>query len=129
MSTDIYLSEATDDIDFVNNTMRLTNTIEELTRQKVQIHLATFKGEWFANILAGIPYLANNNNPEQLLGKADKRFFDVAIKTGILSRDGIVDLTSYESVLNKNTRGITVSFKATTESGDIVSIDNVEIGI
>ena len=84
--TDIFLDPLTNDIDLVNNVMRLTANTEELSRQRVQIWLGIFKGEWFFNIVAGIPYLANDNNPVQLLGVGtNKDAFDREIKEGINS--------------------------------------------
>jgi len=126
---DIFLDPTTDDIELVNSSMRLTQTQQELSRQKVQTNLATFKGEVFWDIVAGIAYLANDNNPEQLLGKSDKRFLDNAIKDGILSRDGIVQLVSYTSTFDKNTREVTISFEAETLEGTIVAIDNIKVTI
>lgn len=127
--TDIYLDPVTNDIDLTNNVMRLTTTTEELTRQRTQIWLGMFKGEWFANVLAGIPYLANDNNPQQLLGTSNQRIFDLAIKTGITTRAGIVELNSYSSSLDKVTRILTIAFEATTETGEIVTVDDVTISV
>jgi hypothetical protein len=125
--TDIFLDPLTNDIQLTNNVMRLTANTEELSRQRVQIWLGIFKGEWFANITAGIPYLVNDNNPEQLLGVTSKATFDLFIKTGITTRSGIVDLLSYSSTLDNSTRTLTISFEASTETGEIVSVDNVTI--
>jgi hypothetical protein len=127
--TDIFLNTDTNDIDLVNSVMRLTANTEELTRQRVQIWLGIFKGEWLFNIVAGIPYLANDNNPEQLLGVAsNKDSFDRAIREGIITRAGIIDLTSYTSTLDNLTRTLTINFKATTEDGPIV-IEDVTITV
>jgi hypothetical protein len=127
--TDIFLNPLTNDIDLVNNEMRLTTTVQELTRQRVQIWLGIFKGEWFANVLAGIPYLANDNNPVQLLGVTSKDTFDLAIKTGITTRSGIVELLSYSSTLDKASRQISISFEASTDTGEIVSINNITVAV
>jgi hypothetical protein len=127
--TDIFLNPLTNDIDLVNNEMRLTTTVQELTRQRVQIWLGIFRGEWFANVLAGIPYLANDNNPVQLLGVTSKDTFDLAIKTGITTRSGIVELLSYSSTLDKASRQISISFEASTDTGEIVSINNITVAV
>lgn len=127
--TDIFLNKDTNDIELVNNQMRLTTSMQELSRQRVQIWLGLFKGEWFANIIAGIPYLKNPNNPEQLLGVTNKDTFDLAIKTGITTRSGIVELLSYSSTLDNATRVITISFEASTETGEIVSVTNVTVAV
>lgn len=127
--TDIFIDPLTGDIDLTNNVMRLTVSIEELSRQRVQIWLNLFKGEWFANITAGIPYLANDNNPEQLLGTTTKDVFDLAIKTGITTRPGIVEIVSYTSSLDNPTRTLTINFEATTETGEIVRVTDITISV
>ena len=127
MSIDIYLDPLTGDIDLTNNTMRLTETIPESSRQQVLIDLSTFKGEWYANILAGIPYLVNDYNPVQLLGTADKVTFDIEIKGSILSRENIASLASYESIFNKQERTLTVSFEAITNTGEEVVVEGLQI--
>ncbi len=127
--TDIFLDPITNDIDLTNNIMRLTANQEELSRQRVQIWLGLFKGEWFANILAGIPYLKNPNNPEQLLEVVNKEVFDLAIKTGIITRPGIVELVSYTSTLDNITRTLNINFEATTLTGEITSVSDLTISV
>jgi len=122
MTTDIYLDPLTDDIDLTQNVMRLTNTIEELSRQKVTIALKTFKGEWFANVNFGIPYLANDDNPIQLLGAGNNQsLIDAAVRDIILTRDGIVRIVSFSSSVDRATRSYTATFQATTEDGEIIT--------
>lgn len=127
--TDIFIDPGTNDLGFSNSTVRLTATREELARQKVQINLSTFKGEWFRNVLAGIPYLKNDNNPVQLLGATTKEVFDLHIKAGIVSRQDIVDILTYNSVLDKVERTLTISFTASTITGSTVSTTNLIISL
>ncbi len=127
--TDIFIDPKTDDISLTNKVMRLTNTVEELTRQRVQIWLNIFRGEWFANVLAGIPYLRNDNNTIQLLGATSKETFDLFIREGITTRVGILRLASYTSVLDKESRFLSISFEAVTETGDLISVNNVIIEV
>ncbi len=125
--TDIYLDPTTGDIDLTNNTMRLTQTVEELTRQRLSITLQAYKGEWIFNILFGVPYLKNDNNPTQLLGKGTQGLLDVELKRVILNTEGVLSLDEYESSLNQTTREFFVAFKATTEEGPIVFSDTLTI--
>lgn len=130
MAVDIYIDPASGDLDLSSNkTLRLTNSIEESSRQQVAITLATYRGEWFANINYGVPYLKNDNNNEQLMGANRKALLDIAIKNGILTRENIVRLISYESELNNQTRLLTVSFRAETNTGEVISIDNTTVDI
>lgn len=127
MSIDFYLDPVTNDIDLTNKSMRLTNSIPESSRQQVLIDLLTFRGEWFANILAGVPYLANDNNPIQLMGQSEKTNFDIAIKGSILSRENITSLVAYESSFNRAERSLTVSFTAITNTGEEVVVEDLPI--
>lgn len=129
MAKDIYLNPVTGDIDLNNKSMRLTSDIPESSRQQVLIDLSTFTGEWFANILAGIPYLANDSNPIQLMGQSTTLNFDIAIKGNILSRENISSLSSYTSSFDKGDRTLTVSFTAVTNTGEEITIENLPIGI
>jgi hypothetical protein len=129
MAIDIFLNTLTGDIDLFNKSMRLTNSIPESSRQQVHIDLSTFKGEWFANILAGIPYLANDNNPIQLMGQQETLNFDIAIKGNVLSRENIVSLSGYTSSLDRKERILTVSFTAITSTGEEVEVLNLPVGI
>ncbi len=129
MAKDIYLDPNTNDISLVNGTMRVTSNIEESSRQQVQINLGMFKGEWFANVLAGIPYLKNDYNGVQLLGAADKTLIDVAIREGITSRENITQIIAYDSTVDTNLRELSVSFEALTRSGEVVSIEDLTINI
>lgn len=129
MSKDIYLDPSTNDLYIYNGELRLTETQEEVTRQKCQISLSTYKGEVFWDIDAGVPWLANDNNPIQLLSKSttDKRFVDVVLQANILNREGIIGISSYESVWDKPTGKLTITFTATTETGEPISVEDIEL--
>ena len=99
------------------STVDLCETIEDLTRQRVAITLRTFLGEWFANQNFGVPYF------QSIYGKNTQEITDVSIKSLILGVDGIEQLLSYNSVLNRKTRTLTVEFKALTNSGQIIEED------
>lgn len=123
MAVDFFLDPKTNDIDISNNfTMRTTANIEESSRQQVQISLGTFKGEWFADINAGIPYLRNDNNTVKALGEEPKAFIDALIQDDILSRENIVSITSYESTFTRATGELEVVASATTKQGDVIPV-------
>lgn len=130
MAKDIYLDPITNDIALVNGVMRLTTNKEESSRQQILITLKTNLGEWVFNILAGIPFLANGNNPIQLLGAGNnKGLIDTLIKEAILSRENITQIISYTSDVDKVKRTMSVSFVAQTNSGEVVSVDNASLSI
>ncbi len=118
---DLYLDPATGDLDLTNSRVRLTQNIEEAVRQKLEITLRTFRGELFSNINFGVPYLENEDNPVQLFGEASQIVFDTEIKSQILSVEGVVDILSYNSFLSPIDGILDINFKATTESGEVIS--------
>lgn len=129
MAKDFYLNPISNDIDLTNNTMRLTGDLPESSRQQVLINLSTFKGEWYANVNAGIPYLANNSNPIQLMGQSETTNFDIAIKNSILSRENVQLIKRYTSEFNRYTRVLTVSFTYVTNTGEEIEIQDLLINV
>jgi len=119
---DFLLDDATGDIALTDNEIQYVPTEEQLTKQRVLIALGVYKGEWLFNINYGTPWLANDNNPLQLLGKTTKEFIDVYLKDIITDVDGIVSIVSFNSTLDKRTRVYSLTFKAITTTGEIVSI-------
>ena len=124
MSVD-YLLNNSGDVTLINGVVQFTDNIGQSSRQQVLISLSTYRGEWDFNILAGIPWLENDNNNIKLLGKTDKRLIDSYIKEDILNRENITEITSYESVLDKPTRELSISFEAITNEGSTIRVDNV----
>jgi hypothetical protein len=123
MSVD-YLLNDSGDMTLINGVVQFTDTIEASSRQQVLISLSTYRGEWDFNILAGIPWVENENNTIKLLGKVDKRLIDSYIKEDILNRENITEITSYASVLDKTTRELSISFVAVTNEGSTVVVDD-----
>jgi len=124
MSID-YLLDESGDIAIVNGSPQYTSTIEQSSKQQVLISLSTYRGEWDFNILTGIPYLKNDNNNIQLLGKTTKQLLDSYIYQDILDRENIQSITTYESTLDKPTRQLSISFTAVTSSGSTLTVDNI----
>lgn len=114
MANDILLDPVTHDILLSNGSMSLCTELKELTRQRVEITLKTFLGEWFANTLFGVPYF------QTIYGKNTKTAADIAIKSAIQGVEGIVELISFESSLDTSIRKLTVTFKALCTDGAII---------
>jgi len=127
MAIDFLLDTNSGDISLSNNSMQLTSTIEQSSRQQVLISLSTYRGEWAFNVEAGVPYLANDYNNIQLLGKSSKRLMDAALQEDILGRENITRLISFDSVLDLATQDLSVSFEAETNSGERVVVDNLPV--
>lgn len=120
MATDIYVDPTSNDLFFNSNyELRLTATLEELTRQRLSIRLKLFQGEWKFDETLGTPYF------QTIYGKSTKIAADLAIKTVILDTEGVIRLTDYTSVVDKSTRKLTVNFSCIVESGEIVTVEEV----
>jgi phage baseplate assembly protein W len=120
MATD-YKLDSTGDLDLSSLGLVLLDTKEAALRQRLQIVLRTYQGEWFMNTTTGLPYFS-----DPFINKPDKVAVDNVIKTAIINTEGVVSLDEYTSSLNSN-RDLNVSFSATSETGEIVSITDLEI--
>ena len=91
MAQDIFVSEVTDDLFLENGTtLRFCASEQELTRQRLQITLATFQGEWFANIDFGVPYF------ESIFGKETLATTDAVFKATIRGVEGLIKIIEYD---------------------------------
>ncbi len=82
----------------------------------VRVAINMFRGEWFLNTAAGVPYYQN------VLGKkvvATTAEFDSVIRAAILGVEGVNRIVAYESSFNDSTRQYTVAFTADTIYGPI----------
>lgn len=82
-------------------------------RQQVELRLGFFKGEWFLDEEAGLPWYEEIlvTNPNLI------RIRDI-FRTAILSVNGISDVT-YLDVRFTGARTVTVEFRATTDLGEL----------
>lgn len=62
----------------------------EAVAQHVRQRLMTFRGEWFLDTSAGVPWL------DQILGKQyDPALAEAVVKAEILDTDGVTEITSF----------------------------------
>jgi hypothetical protein len=118
---DFLLDPVTNDIYILNGKTKWANRVEVVTRQRVYITMNTNRGEWVFNIDFGIPWMKNPNNPIQLLGKTPKAIIDAYIKEAILSKETVISLDTYVSVLDKETRIMNIEFEAESQAGEIIT--------
>lgn len=124
MSVD-YLLGDDGDVVIVNGSPQYIDTIEQSSKQQTLISLSTYKGEWDFNILAGIPWIKNENNNVSVLGKGTKQLLDSLVQQDILDRENIVRIVEYESILDAATRKLSLSFTAETNEGSTITINDV----
>ena len=77
--------------------------------QNAMTRLQLWRGTWFIDTEAGTPWL------QQILGKHDA--VDVVIRTRILETPGVLSIQSFESILNPDTRRLTVTATINTQFG------------
>lgn len=117
--TDLVLGED-HDLLVSNGQLVLISTQEELTRQRLLIHLNTFTKTWFENQNFGI-------NQELIFAKNTKELLDRDIKTIITETVGVTRIREFFSSVGVE-RIYRASFIYETESGEIVSIKNLSFG-
>lgn len=80
--------------------------------QNVMTRLALWQGQWFIDTSEGTPWL------QRILGKHNA--VDTVIKTRILDTPGVISISEYESILNPDTRSMTVTATLETEYGQSI---------
>lgn len=117
--TDIYLDPTSGDVSIVDGLLRLTESVDEETRQRLAITLGTFRGEWFLDISIGLPYF------QMVLKGNGKDFADAVIKQAINNDEGIVSVIDYTS--NVVNGSYFASFTASTTDNQTISIINQQL--
>lgn len=125
---DLYINPSTGDIELTNHTMRFTKNNAELTTQRIRTSLLTYRGEWSFNINEGVPYLENQNNPIQLIGRGSPDDFDPYVKTIIKNKPFVQNITDYSSTHNKQTGQLRISFNAMASDRENI-VDEISINI
>jgi hypothetical protein len=81
--------------------------------QLIQTNLLLHQGEWFLNLLAGVPW------ETEVLGYGTASLYDVVIKTAILNTRGVTSIINYSSSFNPTTRKLTVTATVLTQFSTI----------
>jgi len=87
----------------------------EAVRQGCRIALLMFQGEWFANLLAGIPYYNGilGEKPTKAIAAAR-----VAFRRELLSVPGVLEVLRLEVTFEGNTRTMSMNWQVRTALGD-----------
>ena len=92
----------------------------EAVEQAVRIKLQFIKGEWFLDANAGTPYF------DGVFGKGNGlHLVSSLLRRSILDVPGVNEVTALNLSVNNETRKLTVSFKASTDLGEIESTQEV----
>lgn len=112
-TVDIALDAATGDLAFENRDLALVSGAE-LVKQRLSVILQLFKGEWFLDAEAGIPWF------QEILEKGvDEAVVDAILRKAITDTTDVNRLLSYESEIDAATRTITVAFTVDTVYGPV----------
>jgi hypothetical protein len=85
--------------------------------QAIGTRLRLGQGEWFLDTTEGTPWKT------KVLGKYTGDLYDPAIKSRILGTPGVLELVSYSSSRDPNTRKLTVTATVSTIYGANVTIE------
>lgn len=100
--------DETGDMVFGGNQAAFHRDVPEAVAQVVESRLQLWEGQWYLDLDEGTPYEA------QVLGKRTETLRDPALRARILDTPGVTEITRYDSVLNRDTRGLTVAATIST---------------
>lgn len=110
---DFALDPTTGDLVFKDFDFAYVGGVDQIA-QNLAIRLRFIQGEWFLNILAGVPYVQYFfiKNPNQIQ-------VETFLKDEIANTPGILDITSFSSDFDGNNRKFKVNFECTSINGNI----------
>jgi len=110
---DFALDPKTGDLVFEDFNFALVGGVDQIA-QNLAIRLRFIQGEWFLNVLAGIPYYQYFfiKNPNQIQ-------VETFLKDEISNTDGIIDINSFSSDFDGINRKFTVNFGCRSVDGNL----------
>lgn len=103
-----------------NGSVKIIDSLEELTRQRLLIKLRTFTKTLFTNVNFGV-------DQDLLFKKNTKSLLDQEIKTLIEETEGVLTLKSFTSKTSKE-RTYSCDFEYSVTTGEIVSVTSLTFG-
>ncbi|WP_345820529.1 hypothetical protein ABC766_00400 [Methylobacterium fujisawaense] len=91
------------DMVFGGDQASIWRDVPEVVGVLVEARLNLWEGQWWLDATQGTPY------EQQVLGKRTEGLRDPALQARILDTPGVVEIEAYNSVLDRQTRGLTVS--------------------
>lgn len=121
MATDIILDKNTHDLDLSEGGLTLHTENTEVVSQRVKIALLLRKGDWYQNILLGVPY-----QQEFFVTKSNKAFIDYFLRDYVNSIPDVDQVSNYSSEITKE-RALEVSFSVRTSRGELITNISTEV--
>lgn len=108
------------DIEVDNNgAMLLLSTYQELVKQRLQIKLRTFKGEWWLDTSFGIPY-RDTGDGRAIIGKGySKADIDSIYIAGIKADPDVLSIRYFNSVYDPVKRDYSLDFEVQSRDGNL----------
>lgn len=106
----------------VTTDARFTEGLESVT-QGIRVRIQKFKGEWFLDLLRGLPWY------QDILGQ---KFSEIktlsAFRTEILLTPGTLEITRLTAAFDRSTRVLDVDWQALTEFG-LTPVDSLAVQV
>ncbi len=112
-SRDLLLTDA-GDLDLSGNAAHLSEDLQAI-RQSITIHLKFFRGEWFLDEDAGLPYFQ-----EVLIKNPQLPAVQSVFRAELLKVPGVASVESLSLVFTASTRSLVVTFRVVTDTGEIL---------
>ena len=109
------------DLEVENRDIALVADGEEID-QNIRIRLQFYKGEWFLDIEAGVPYFESI-----LIKNPDLIEVDRIFKVAILEAPEVDRITKYSSSFDQARRVFSVSFRAVSVYGEEITVEDEEL--
>lgn len=84
--------------------------------QRILQRFQVFRGEWFLDLSAGVPY-----RQQILVKNPDLPVIDVLIRQTITGTPGVLGLQRFLTTFDRSQRSLTVQFTAETSEGEITA--------
>ncbi|MET3481533.1 hypothetical protein [Methylobacterium sp. 1973] len=95
--------DAQGDMVFGGDQASIWRDVPEAVGVLVEARMNLWQEQWYLDRTEGTPY------EQQVLGKRTEGLRDPALQARILDTPGVVEIEDYSSVLDRQTRGLTVS--------------------
>lgn len=119
--SDLKLDPTTNDIALENGDLAIVGDSDAVA-QHIRQRLKFFRGEWFLDTSAGVPYyqdiLKKNPNPEVV---------EQLLRNEILGTPGVLELQKFEMDFQGATRSLRVSFQVRTVDGPVVFTEDLGV--
>lgn len=102
----------TNDYTFGNGALDFYYNVPAAVGQAVQTGLMLWLGEWYQDTSQGTPYI------EGVLGKNTQAEGDATIQNQVVNTQGVVDIASYQSIINDDQRTLNVVMTIDTIYGE-----------